>query len=264
MNLISLIFYIYLWFDWSADDTYLKNYKLILACLSTPTIIYEVLLILMLRINCIPFLLNQSYNFIFPGFLKIIYNLDDSNLSKLIKKVHYPILYCDDGLFSMKGSERFTIILKYNKDIVGKHFYTNNYFLNENWEFNYINNSPCFCPISVEKYTENKIYEIKESFVFLGIKYGLLNCQSNIELAYESYKILSEIDINNYEEEKLENVYYIFFIIESKNEKLSKYIKAEIHSIYNIQKFPKEYKKSFTMIKNHSISYENFDNSFVC
>jgi hypothetical protein len=73
MNLFNLIFYIYLWIDYSTTDNWTSNFKLIFAIVSTPSILYELYYILGLRIYLVKYLVINSIDYLIPGLSDYLY-----------------------------------------------------------------------------------------------------------------------------------------------------------------------------------------------
>jgi hypothetical protein len=73
MNLFNLIFYIYLWIDYSTTDNWTSNFKLIFAIISTPSILYELYYILGLRIYLVRYLVINSIDYLIPGLSDYLY-----------------------------------------------------------------------------------------------------------------------------------------------------------------------------------------------
>lgn len=111
MDFYYTLLFIYLWIDWLYDNSSIKNIKLLLAILSTPTFLYKIYNLLRLG-NLIPYyLLNNTFNILFPGLLEYsyynFYNDDNLNfINKLISK----ITYCDNGLINIHNEEEYNII----------------------------------------------------------------------------------------------------------------------------------------------------------
>jgi hypothetical protein len=73
MNLFNLIFYIYLWIDYSTTDNWTSNFKLIFAIISTPSILYELYYILGLRLYLVKYLVINSIDYLIPGLSDHLY-----------------------------------------------------------------------------------------------------------------------------------------------------------------------------------------------
>jgi hypothetical protein len=101
-DLVSFFFYLYLWIDYSTDESSVKNIKLTLAILSTPTVLYNLSILIRLRSWFLRYILSNTVDFILPGLREYLYYkyyglfLIDAD-ERWYKDLLIKIISCDHG-----------------------------------------------------------------------------------------------------------------------------------------------------------------------
>lgn len=113
MNLFSMIFYIYLWIDYSTTSDWTSSFKLTFAIISTPGILYEFYYILGLRFYLVKYLLNNSIDYLIPGLFDFLYEKYYDNYfdkTDLISVVFKFFVCCDEGHFNCYLNFKYMVV----------------------------------------------------------------------------------------------------------------------------------------------------------
>lgn len=245
MNIFNFIFFLYLWFDYYYDDTNLKVFKLVLAFVSTPSIIYEFYFVLGLRQHIFKYILVNSLYFLIPTLCDIIYRktLDYTDLYKddfIFKFLNF-FIGCDKGHFNLYLNIDMSVIFEEN-EIKWNNKKQNIKRLTSIEEFLLKKN---YSVIQIKRYnTDDIVPDYEDAFPKLR--------ENNIAIFYKQEEEIFE--------QSKDNLYFSKIQFNNNNSWFKSNIAHRLENINNDDELVRGFKKgSMYCIKKRIYNYEDID-----